>query len=124
MSRRTGPALESGWALEGTDGAGQPLRLVFGDTELIRAYLGVAIGRHPALCERVIEDATVSRRHLRVGAAEGRLVVEDLSSLNGTLLDGAPVPCFEPVPAEPGQVLTLGRVRLVIARLGEGDAAR
>jgi FHA domain len=124
MSRRAGPALESGWALEGTDGAGQPLRLVFGDTELIRAYLGIAIGRHPALCERVIEDATVSRRHLRVGAADGRLFVEDLSSLNGTLLDGAPIPCFEPAPVEPGQTLTLGRVRLVVARLADPGAGR
>jgi hypothetical protein len=124
MSGRAGPALESGWALEGTDGAGQPLRLVFGDTELSRAYLGVATGRHPALCERVIDDATVSRRHLRVGVADGRLFVEDLNSLNGTLLDGAPIPCFEPVPVEPGQTLTLGRVRLVVARLAEGDSGR
>jgi len=124
VSTRDGPALESGWALEGTDGNGQPLRLVFGDTELVRAYLGVAIGRHPALCERVIEDGSVSRRHLRVGAAEGRLFVEDLNSLNGTLLDGAPIPCFEPVAVEPGQVLTLGRVSLAVSRLAEREAGR
>jgi pSer/pThr/pTyr-binding forkhead associated (FHA) protein len=124
MSTRAEPALEGGWALEGTDGARQPLRLVFGDTELARAYLGIAIGRHPALCERVIDDPTVSRRHLRVGSAEGRLFVEDLNSLNGTLLDGAPIPCFEPVPVEPGQVLTLGRVSLMVSRLADRGASR
>jgi pSer/pThr/pTyr-binding forkhead associated (FHA) protein len=124
MSTHAEAALESGWALEGTDGAGQPLRLVFGDTELSRAYLGVAIGRHGALCERVIEDGTVSRRHLRVGAAEGRLFVEDLNSLNGTLVDGAPIRCFEPMPVEPGQMLTLGRVNLTIARLADRGGGR
>jgi hypothetical protein len=124
MSTRAEPALESGWALEGTDGAGQRLRLVFGETELSRVYLGIAIGRHPALCERVIHDPTVSRRHLRVGSAEGRLFVEDLNSLNGTLVDGAPIPCFEPVPVEPGQVLTLGRVSLVVSRLADRSAPR
>ena len=119
MSTRAEPALESGWALEGTDGAGQPLRLVLGDTELVRAYLGVAIGRHPALCDRLIDDPTVSRRHLRIGIAEGKLFVEDLNSLNGTLLDGEAVPPFRPVPLANGQELTLGRVTLAVARLEE-----
>ena len=124
MSGRAEPALETGWVLEGADGAGERVRLVFGDTELSRAYLGVAVGRHPALCERLIEDLSVSRRHLRVGSAEGRLFVEDLSSLNGTLLDGSAIPPFEPMPVEPGQVITLGRVTLRVARLADPRAAR
>ena len=116
MSTRAEPALESGWALEGTDGARQPLRLVFGDTELSQVYLGVVIGRHPALCDRVIDDPSVSRRHMRIGMAEGKPYVEDLNSLNGTLLDGAEVPQFEPVPFTAGQELTLGRVVLEVTR--------
>lgn len=109
-------ALEAGWVLTGTNGAGRPVRLVVGETELSRSYLGIVVGRHPALCDRVIDDPSVSHRHLRLGAAEGRLVVEDLNSLNGTLLDGEDVPQFEPVPLAPGQELTLGRVVLAVAR--------
>jgi hypothetical protein len=108
--------LEAGWVLSGRDGAGGPIRLVFGDTELSQAYLGLVIGRHPALCDRAIDDPSVSRRHMRIGMAEGRPYVEDLNSLNGTLLDGAEVPRFEPVRFAAGQELTLGRVVLAIAR--------
>jgi pSer/pThr/pTyr-binding forkhead associated (FHA) protein len=102
--------------LSGRDGAGRAVRLVFGDTELSRADLGLVIGRHPALCDRVIDDPGVSRRHLRIGMAEGKPYVEDLNSLNGTLLDGAEVPQFEPVPLSAGQELALGRVVLEMRR--------
>lgn len=102
--------------LSGHDGAGNPIRLVFGDTELSHVYLGIVIGRHPALCDRVIDDPGVSRRHLRIGMAEGKPYVEDLNSLNGTLLDSAEVPQFEPVPLAAGQELRLGRVVLEVTR--------
>ena len=113
---RSSAHLEAGWVLSGRDGAGSPIRLVFGETELSQAYLGIVLGRHPALSDRVIDDPSVSRRHLRLGMAEGRPYVEDLNSLNGTLLDGVEVPQFEPVPLAAGQELTLGRVVLEVAR--------
>jgi pSer/pThr/pTyr-binding forkhead associated (FHA) protein len=115
-SARAGTPLEAGWVLSGRDSSGRPVRLVFGDTELSQVYLGMVIGRHPALCDRVIDDPSVSRRHMRIGMAEGKPYVEDLNSLNGTLLDGAEVPQFEPVPFAAGQGLTLGRVVLAVAR--------
>jgi predicted component of type VI protein secretion system len=113
---RAGAPLEAGWVLSGRDGGGRQVRLVFGDTELSQVYLGIVVGRHPALCDRVIADPSVSRRHMRIGMAEGRPYVEDLNSLNGTLLDGTEVPQFEPVPFAAGQDLTLGRVVLAVAR--------
>lgn len=115
--------LEGGWVLEGTDGAGRRVRLAIADRELARAELGIAVGRHPALCERLIEDLTVSRRHMRLGLDRGRLAVEDLNSLNGTLLDGGEVPRFRPVPLQAGQELVLGAVRLQVARLGPETGA-
>jgi predicted component of type VI protein secretion system len=116
--------LEGGWVLSGRDGAGNAIRLVFGDTELSQVYLGLVIGRHPALSDRVIDDPSVSRRHLRIGMAEGKAYVEDLNSLNGTLLDGMEVPQFEPVPIAPGQELRLGRVVLEVARSEAPSAER
>ena len=113
---RAGAPLEAGWVLSGRDGGGRQVRLVFGDTELSQVYLGIVVGRHPALCDRVIADPSVSRRHMRIGMAEGRPYVEDLNSLNGTLLDGTEVPQFEPVRFAAGQELTLGRVVLEVMR--------
>ena len=113
---RASAPLEAGWVLSGRDGGGRPIRLVFGDTELSEIYLGLVVGRHPALCDRVIEDPSVSRRHMRIGMAEGKPYVEDLNSLNGTLLDGEEVPQFQPVPLAAGQELTLGRAVLEVRR--------
>lgn len=110
--------LEGGWVLEGTDSVGRRVRLAIADRELVRAGLGITVGRHPALCERLIEDPTVSRRHMRLGLDRGRLAVEDLNSLNCTLLGGREVPRFRPVPLYAGQELVLGAVRLHVARLG------
>ncbi len=112
-----GWAIEKGWTLAGADGAGRPVRLVLGDTELGKAYLGIVLGRHPALCTLVIDDQTVSRRHCRFGLIDGDLVVEDLNSLNGTLIEGDPVARFRPEPVLAGERLTLGRVILTVQRL-------
>lgn len=121
---RARPVLEGGWILEGTDGKGKLIRLVFGETELARADLGLVVGRHPALCHRLIEDDTVSRRHLRLGTEGGELFAEDLNSLNGTLADGEPLVPFEPTQLAEDQLLTLGEVVLTLARLGEGEPRR
>ena len=118
-----GAVVENGWVLQGTDGSGRALRLVFGETELAHAYLGLTIGRHPALCERVIDDPSVSRRHLRIGLDAGSLFAEDLNSLNGTLLDGLELSPFRPAPLAIGQVLILGRAELTLVGLGEERAA-
>ena len=114
--------LESGWVLEGSDGRGQKLRLLIGETELARSYLGLTFGRHPALCQRVIDDGSVSRRHFRIGRNAAGAFIEDVNSLNGTSLDGVELRPFEPTVLTPGQTLTLGRVTLTLARLE--DAAQ
>lgn len=120
MSERHGDAaLEGGWLLRGDDEGGRSFRIAVGETELARAYLGVSIGRHPALCERVLDEDSVSRRHFRIGIADGRLFVEDLNSLNGTQLDGQELTPFQPVPFGPGQEIRAGRVRLILTRLDD-----
>jgi pSer/pThr/pTyr-binding forkhead associated (FHA) protein len=111
--------LEGGWVLAGTAGDGSAVKLILGETELSRVYLGATIGRHPALCDRVIDDPGVSRRHLRIGIADGGLFAEDLNSLNGTLLDGEEIAPFQPLPLQPDQVLVLGQVVLTVSRLSD-----
>ncbi len=51
---------------------------------------GVVIGRAQE-CDVVVEDPSVSRRHARLVVHEGRYGLEDLESLNATLLGGRPV---------------------------------
>jgi predicted component of type VI protein secretion system len=112
--------VEQGWALRGRDGEGRRLQLLIGLTELARAELGITLGRHPALADRTLADPSISRRHCRLSAADGRLMVEDLNSLNGTAVDGRLIPPFAPTPLAAGQSLELGAAKLRVARLDVG----
>src|SRR5689334_16803289 len=56
-----------------TVGRGQPSLAADGDTDGTQALL---------------PDTLLSRQHLRISAVEGRHEIEDLSSRNGTFLDG------------------------------------
>ena len=114
-----GPPLAEGWSLEGVDGEGREIKLVFGESELTKAYLGLTIGRHPQLCERTLDDASVSRRHLRIGLRNGELFAEDVNSLNGTLLSGQELIPLQPVVLRDGQTLTLGRSVLKVRRISD-----
>lgn len=109
-------ALEGGWRLQGMDSAGRPLRLMVGDAEIAAGYLGVTVGRHPTLCQRVIDDPGISRRHFRIGRAATGPFLEDVNSLNGTSVDGVVLTPFTPAPLRPGQTLVLGHVRLEVSR--------
>ena len=62
------------------------------------------LGRSPG-CQLVFDDDTVSRRHAELRFAEGRWMLRDLGSVNGTWVNGRRV-----VEAEvaPGDELQLG----------------
>jgi DNA-binding NtrC family response regulator len=62
-------------------------------------------------CTLVLHDSAVSRKHLLVSSAEGRVVVKDLGSRNGTVFGGARIKEAE-IPV--GGVLTLGHTSLCI----------
>ena len=52
-----------------------------------------------------IVDASVSRKHARVYTESGKLMLEDLGSKNGTLLNGSPLPGWRRgAPSEPVEI--------------------
>lgn len=121
MSETTGDReLERGWRLIGVEDP--TIVCIFGETQLRRAYPGLTIGRHPALADLVIDDPSVSRRHARLGRDGDLLYLEDLNSLNGTLIDGETAAPFDPRPVRAGQVIELGGVALVLRAFPEARA--
>jgi len=65
----------------------------------------LVIGSDP-ICDLVLRDPRVSRRHLEVSAAEdGRFILRDLGSKNGTLFQGAAITS---ATVEAGATLRLG----------------
>ena len=77
---------------------------------------GVVIGRG-AGCEVVLASLRVSRRHCAVRWGEGMasgLVVEDLGSRNGTLVNGRTLAACAALPLHDGDVLEVGGVALAV----------
>lgn len=105
-----------GWRLDGADLDGNPVNLFLSEETLWQIHPGLTIGRHRMLCDLVLDDETVSRRHLRVSRQGEELLVEDLNSLNGTFLDGARLEPFEPVRFAAGQTLVVGHLSLSLSR--------
>ena len=73
----------------------------------------VVIGRSPG-ADIVIGDDFVSGRHARIAPAGSDVVLEDLGSTNGTILNGARIDRAQAL--RPGDVIDIGAVRLTVAR--------
>jgi serine protease Do len=71
--------------------------------------LGLVIGRDPARAHIVIDDAAVSGAHVWIGPRDGRFVVQDCGSLNGTFLNERYHQRVEQAHLGTGDVLTVGQ---------------
>jgi pSer/pThr/pTyr-binding forkhead associated (FHA) protein len=118
---RPGMSVETGWLLVPAGANGPSIRLVFGRSELEAHPIGLTIGRHHALAERVLDDPSISRRHARLALDGADLVIEDLNSLNGTAVDGEELDPFSPHRLAPGQTLVLGALEMRVEALGEDE---
>jgi len=105
--------------LSGFDTAGDKQRITIPTKGLSVAEGGCVIGRHIELVDRELNDANVSRRHMRIYQYDGGYHVEDLNSSNGTRIDGHLIEPFTPTPLKVGERISLGDVELKVS-LGEG----
>jgi DNA-binding NtrC family response regulator len=100
------------------DGRFGRLALIFADGKRVSLEHATVIGSGDDVDVR-LDDPCVSRRHCVIEPTEERVIVRDLASTNGTLLNGVRVPTAE---LRPGLVLTLGATRLRIAMDTKIDA--
>ena len=106
-----------GLALSGVDGRGRPVYIALPSSRFNGQRLGVSLGRHPDLVDEVVNDNSISRRHLRVRQDGGALSVEDLNSTNGTSVNQRRLASFKPEPLDYGSTLTMGSLDLNVSRL-------
>ena len=88
----------------------------FGDVFTLQAGARYTLGR-AATSRIVLKDELCSREHAEVYFAEGRWRLRDLSSLNGTRLNGATLDSEWEL--SPKDEIHLGRTRLVFVELME-----
>jgi len=94
-----------GWILRGANGSPIVLRLSAGSAR--------TVGR-TSVADFILDAALVSRVHCRLTADRSdQLIVEDLESTNGTLVNGKRI---GRTILKTGDVLTVGRVDLTVER--------
>jgi pSer/pThr/pTyr-binding forkhead associated (FHA) protein len=99
---------------------------LFLDKELIHEYAFsgdttfVTIGRHPAH-DIHIDNLAVSGDHAKLSFEAYHVVIEDMKSSNGTLLNGMLINC--PTAMNPGDIIQIGKFTLQVSdkRCGIAD---
>ena len=74
------------------------------------AHAELLIGRAEG-CDPLLEDPAVSREHARLSFRDGRWILQDLGSRNGTRVNGVRVGRCE---VRPGDVVELGNTQLTV----------
>ncbi len=80
----------------------------------VREVLGTTLfgrpdpGASPGPKIEIVDDDAISRRHARIRLDQGRFVLEDLESANGTNLNGDWIEPLQPRPLYPGDEIQMG----------------
>jgi hypothetical protein len=73
----------------------------------------VVIGRDPGPGNvKIPEDKHISSKHCEIFKKDGRFMIRDLKSRNGTIVNGAALAVDHPVVVEDGAVVNIGATRL------------
>ena len=106
------PAVEPSEELLVTDGPAQGRRVTLEDEFLV----GRSMGEEGKLGD----DPQLSRRHARVARDGDRLTIEDLSSANGTFVNGTRI--TQSVPLAIGDSIKIGQTTLAVVKPGQQPA--
>ena len=89
-------------------------------TAEIKLRLPSTIGRGRG-CTIMLPQALVSRQHCEIFESEGKLMVRDLGSLNGTFVNNQKI--AEPSPVNSEELLTIGTVTFRVVYEGAGASS-
>jgi uncharacterized RDD family membrane protein YckC len=93
---------------------GFKIRLTFDKNDARLTQEGLKIGRDQAVVDLHINNNSVSRQHAKILMQGGELMIEDLSSTNGTIVNGKKLPSNVLVPFPDRGRLLIGDVDLSI----------
>jgi hypothetical protein len=97
------------WLLKGEYPDGRSIEFKLNSALFERG--NIFVGRDAALCKIVLDDLSVSRKHVLLELSRDTLKISDLNSTNGTWLDREKIGST-PISLRYGQVITFGKVRV------------
>ncbi|MEO0465640.1 MAG: trypsin-like peptidase domain-containing protein [Pseudomonadota bacterium] len=104
-----------GAKLTGFDRDGNAVNLKLRIAGLQSPY-GLVLGRDSDLCELLLSDPEISRRHVRIFKVDDSLFAEDLGSTNGSRAGHQSLTPFEALPIDYGDTLEVAGISLKIGR--------
>jgi class 3 adenylate cyclase len=108
-------ALRKIFHFHGVDPGGRKFGFGVEVDDLVKREAGVLIGRDSTQCDLVLLNESVSRRHARLSMGlNNTLQIEDVGSTNGTAINGTPLAPGLTRPLEPGSMVKLGDIELVV----------
>lgn len=122
MSTPVSTSRATGWMLSGFDPSGRAVQFELRPQNASRTGNGVSttwsFGRAPDRATFVIDDASVSALHAEIVYSPGKaLVLRDLGSMNGTLLDGQNIGTTTVALRDTGHEIAFGLATLRLSRL-------
>ncbi len=115
------PLRAGDWVLSGFDTQGNTLRVAISPADLDKAMAsaekGVILGRSSSLADKIVNDASVSRRHAKIARVESGLTIEDLNSAYGTKVNDEVVTAFQARPLAAGDKVTMGAITLDLSQM-------
>jgi pSer/pThr/pTyr-binding forkhead associated (FHA) protein len=101
--------------MSGFDAEGYAVYLSFNPDNPKLIQDGMVIGRDSKSADLVMNDSSVSRRHARLFRKNGALMLEDLQSANGTVVNGRPLKAGMTVELPRQGNVVFGAVRLSLS---------
>ncbi|MBA4030865.1 MAG: hypothetical protein C0478_08235 [Planctomyces sp.] len=89
----------------------------------VRLRAETNIGRAPE-CQLKIASSQISRRHCRILVNQQQVVIEDLGSSNGTMVNGALIPPGTPIVIQSGDEITIGPAQFLLQVQGAAPPGR
>ena len=108
--------------LAGSAPSGREVRLKINGNALARSGAGQILGRSSVDADYVVTVDSVSRRHARLTVDDGKLILEDLNSFNGTLVGGERLEPGGSRVIGDGDRIVLGDVELRVHILSDSEA--
>ena len=118
-NRKSSPTIKSALFLTGFDARGNRVKIGVPQHGADEKHGGFVIGRQADVVDAPIEDASISRRHVRLFYENHTYKIEDVNSANGTKLNGKPIAPFARIEFKVGAMITLGKIDL---QTSKGDA--
>lgn len=103
------------WVMSGFDAEGYAVYLSFNPDNPKLTQGGMVIGRDSKSADLVMNDSSVSRRHARLFLQNAAVMLEDLQSANGTVVNGRPLSARTAVELPRQGNVVFGAVRLSIS---------